>query len=152
MIRAASVYGGAIATIGFGTILTSAFAATQIQQHGEELEVQAENASIKEILDALSGHFNVSYNQSSAVSRVLTGRFSGTLQQVLARVLAGNDYVLGTSDDTVRIVILNRSSVIGVAAAEQRPAADGEATAAPPPVPRTPSLTKPVPSLSSYLR
>lgn len=150
----ACVYGAAIAGLGISTMRSSAFAATEIQRQGDELEVQAENASIKEILDALSGQFNLIYNQSSAVGRVLTGRFSGPLKQVLARVLAGNDYVIAMSGDTTRIVVLNPSSVTALATAEQ--SLPGDQNSAPPALtpaaPRISSLAKPIPSLSSYLQ
>jgi hypothetical protein len=153
-ILTTSLYGAAVAGLGISTMLSSAFAATEIQRQGDELEVQAENASIKEILDALSGQFNLSYNQSSAVGRVLTGRFFGTLRQVLTRVLAGNDYVFATSGDTTTIVVLNSSSVAAVAAAEQ--SLLGNQNSAPPALApaaaRTSSLAKPIPSLSSYLQ
>ena len=60
-------------------------------------------------LDALSARFNLTYN-SAPNGRALTGLYSGSLTEVLARVLAGNDYVLGVLDDRVRIVVVNAST------------------------------------------
>src|SRR5437763_16282520 len=89
-----------------GLGLTPAGAETTIEGPADDVQLQAENASITEIFGALSARFNLTYNVVPNGGRVFTGLYSGSLREVLARILAGNDYVLGVLDDHVRIVVL----------------------------------------------
>jgi hypothetical protein len=68
-----------------------------------------QNASITEILDALTTRFKVTYKVRSPTSRPLTGNYSGTLREMLTRVLDGNDYILELSDGGCKILILGVS-------------------------------------------
>src|SRR4051794_20422393 len=80
---------------------------TTIEGLADDVQLQAENASITETFAALSARFNLTYNIVPNGGRVATGLYSGWLREVLARILAGNDYVLGVLDDRVRIVVVN---------------------------------------------
>jgi hypothetical protein len=92
----------------------------------------------------------------------LTGRYSGSLKEVLGRILDGNDYIVEVSEDAVRIVVLApaasaRAAVVPAsaptdvqrapAAVPPQPVATPAPTPSVQPVARTPS----VPSLASYL-
>jgi hypothetical protein len=136
------------AAVGLSVALRPALATTEIQGQADDLLVRVENASISEVLDELSAQFNLSYNRSSNLNHVLTGNYSGSLQQVLARVLVGYDYVVTNSDEAVRVVIVNAMSAATPTAATL---ASSEANGVQqPPTPST--AAKPVPPLSSYLR
>ena len=121
-----------------------AFALTEVQGQQDNLQVQTQNASIREILDALSAKFKVTYKLSPNVSRVLTGQYSGTLRQILTRVLDGNDYIVNASDDGIEIIVLGASGTTAVAVTEQ-PIATKAATLTPSSAPSQP------PPLVSYL-
>jgi hypothetical protein len=138
------------AMIGFG--LTPAAAETKIEGQADDLQIHAEDASIREIFDALSARFNLTYN-SAPNGRALTGLYSGSLTEVLARVLAGNDYVLGVLDDRVRVVVVNASTAEAptaqVVASNDKQVA--QLTTAP--AAARPSVaSKAIPPLTSYLR
>jgi hypothetical protein len=140
------------AALGLSVTLRSASAATEIQGQEDDLQVRLQNASISEVLDALSGQFNLTYNRSSNLNHVLTGNYFGSLQQVLARVLAGYDYVVANSDDAVRVVIVNATSAATPTAATLA-SSENQVVQQPPNRPQTLSAaSKPVPPLSSYLR
>lgn len=135
-----------------GLGLTPAAAGTKIEGQADDLQIHAVDASIREIFDALSARFNLTYN-SAPNGRALTGLYSGSLTEVLARVLAGNDYVLDVVDDRVRVVVVSASTaeaqaVPVVASNHQRVAQLPAATAAA----RQSGPSKAIPPLISYLR
>jgi hypothetical protein len=159
------------ASIGFAP--GPATARSDIVGQADALEVQAENASIGEILDALSAKFTLSYKLPPNLPRSMTGDYSGTLNQVLARILDGNDYVVENSEDGIKVIVLGASaasnspgsmlaSVVAIqapASADQSvaPLAAGSRLRTPLPGPNLPSsnpslpFAKPVPPLTSYL-
>jgi hypothetical protein len=149
-----AMFCAAVSGIGLSIMLTPASAATEVEGQADEVQIHAENASIREIFDALSAKFNLTYSLPSNVGGVLTGLYSGSLKQVLARVLAGNDYVLGILDDRVRIVVLNASNAAIDAPAGAALASNENQVAqlSPTPSPRPVSSSKPIPPLTSYLR
>jgi len=159
-----------------GTVLRLALgpasASTEVEGQRENVKLRTENASIREVLDALSATFKLTYKLAPNVLRNLTGLYSGTLNQVLARVLDGNDFVVEISGDGVNIVVIGTSGMSGrnspgpaiAAASAILPAGDAAAPTGPaskPALPASkptlqaasPSLpsSKPVPPLTSYL-
>jgi hypothetical protein len=93
--------------------VSSASAATEIQGAPDDLQLKLENATIIEILNALSTRFNVTFKARSHNPRLLTGVYSGTLLETLTRVLNGNDYILEISDQGLEILILGASEQQG---------------------------------------
>src|SRR5690349_5375679 len=73
-------------------VLNPASAATDIQGTPDDLRLNVNNATLAEVLDALSTRFKVTYKLRSHNPRILTGRYSGTLRDTLTRILDGNDY------------------------------------------------------------
>src|SRR5262245_42995759 len=86
----------------------------------------------------------------------MTGRYTGTLSGILARVLDGSDYIVEVSGDAIKVVILSGTPQPPRSQAGSTSQAK-EAVSAPVPVP-TPSQTNtppaPIPTappLASYL-
>jgi hypothetical protein len=146
---------GAFVALSFLLNGRPAFALTDIQGAADDLRVSAQNATIVEILDALSGRFKFTYTMRSPSARSLNGTYSGTLRETLTRVLDGNDYIAKLSASGLDIVVLGPSNpTIGVAQSPQRslvtsaPASSSPAGVTNP----KPSLpTSSPPPLSSYL-
>jgi hypothetical protein len=156
-----------------GSMPGPASAVSAVDGEADTVKLRAENASIREVLDALSAKFKVSYKVPLNLTRNLTGEYSGTLNQVLARVLDGNDYVVETSEDDVKIVVLGASggpaspgsSVAAVAAlpapvSREQPVAPSAPSSRPPLHSSSPNLpaanpslpfSRPVPPLATYL-
>jgi hypothetical protein len=155
-----------------GSALGPASARSDIAGQLDAIELQTENASIAEILDALSAKFTLSYKLPPNLPRSMTGDYSGTIDQVLARILDGNDYVVENSEDGIKVIVLgvsgaNNSSGSRLASvvAVQTPASADQniappAVSSPPPPPSSlnlpvsnPSLPFPkaIPPLTSYL-
>jgi hypothetical protein len=109
-----------------GTSSGSAWAATEVQGQLDEMQLRAENASTREVLEALSATFKLTYKLPPTVDHDLTGLYSGTLPQVLGRILEGNDYIVKVADDAIEIIVLRAAGPSGAAAV----AASGNAVVA----------------------
>src|SRR5262245_29533725 len=70
-----------------GASMGFASAGAQVEGQIDSMQLQATNASIREVLDALPREFRVTYQLPPDVQRQITGRYSGALNQVLARIL-----------------------------------------------------------------
>jgi hypothetical protein len=103
----------AIGPIVIAALLSAAPASaeTQVRGQSDNIYLQAENASIGEVLAALSAEFKLTYKLASSPGRTVTGVYSGPLQQVLVRVLDSHDYFIKNLDDSVDVVVLGASSM-----------------------------------------
>ena len=124
-------------------------AATEVRQQANVIHLRAENASIREVLAALSGTFKLTYKLPPAASQVFTGLYSGSLQQVLSRILDGNDYIVNVLDDGIEVIVLRASGATTLVPANHAiPARENPGT-----TDRTANepSTPPTPPLSRYL-
>jgi len=112
-----------------------ASAKTEVEGRSDAVHLSAEDASVNEVLAALSARFNLTYTPAPELDRAVAGVYSGTLQQVLARILDGYDYVANFSVNGIELKVLGRSGLI--ARPSDVPPLPGSATAASqaPPVP-----------------
>ncbi len=108
-----STANGANAAMTLGLILaicpTSAFPETQIRGTPQAVRVEAKNASIQEILLALNKSFGLQYHSTVNLQKKITGSYAGSLDRVLVRLLAGNDFVLKTTDGRIEVSLLSHS-------------------------------------------
>jgi hypothetical protein len=153
-VKSAVVSMAGIAAL-LGTILGSAQAGTEVQGQPDDMQLRAENASTREALEALAASFKLTYTLPSTIGRELTGLYSGTLPQVLGRILEGNDYVVITADDGIEIIVLSASGAVSANAVAARgntvvPRASASVRTPPSPVPIV-TASSPPPPLASYL-
>ena len=102
----------------------------EVEGQLDALRLTAEDASIDEILAALSDKFNLTYSSEPQLNRIVAGAYSGTLQQVMGRVLDGYDYVVNVSVEHIELKVLSRSG--SVAKPSMLPPPPSQATATPP--------------------
>jgi hypothetical protein len=81
-------------------------ARVKVEGLSDDMSVSAEAASVREVLAALSARYNLAYEPSPELDRSFGGRYSGTLQQVLRRVLEGYDFIIKSSPDSIELRIL----------------------------------------------
>jgi hypothetical protein len=107
---------GAAAAIALGAALalapTWALAEIQVRGTPKAVSVQAENASIEELLVALTNTFDVQFRSSANLEKRLTGTYEGTLQQVLSRILGGYDFVVKFREKGLEITLLGAGNTI----------------------------------------
>lgn len=90
-------------------------AEVRVQGQAGDVRVEAHNATVDEILAALSERFALRY-RSSAASGSVTATFEGPLRRVVARVLDGYNYFIETRGDGLDVVVLGAASTNAVQA------------------------------------
>src|SRR3977135_4107531 len=70
------------------------------------LVIEAREATVEQVLEAPSESRNFECHTSGAVTRVLSGTYTGTLPRVLARVLDGYDHVVQSTPTGIRLSVL----------------------------------------------
>ena len=84
-----------------------ASATAEIEGSEHDVVLRVKNAPIKDVLDALAVRFKLTYRAPLNLTRELSGRYSGSLNQVLVRILDDVDYVVEAADDGIKLVIFN---------------------------------------------
>jgi hypothetical protein len=107
-VRARSVQAGLCLA---GAILCAAAppaaAEVRVTDAGDgKIVIEAHDATVREILDALGGSRTIRFQASDALSRAVTGTYTGTLPRVLSRILAGYDHVIRSTRSGLQIDIV----------------------------------------------
>ncbi|MBV9969965.1 MAG: hypothetical protein JO228_08270 [Xanthobacteraceae bacterium] len=79
--------------------------------------VEAQNASVEEVLIALSDTFNVQFRTAANLDKRLTGTYAGTLQQAVSHILKGYDFVVKSGQAGLEITLLGAGKPMVVAGA-----------------------------------
>src|SRR5438105_1744348 len=93
-------------TAGF-LMLTVSVAHAGVSEQGtpEFVRIEAENASIEDVLHALSDAYGLTYRSNIPLGKQVTGTYDGPLSKVLTRVLSGSNFVLTQNGKTLQLVI-----------------------------------------------
>src|SRR3977135_2550337 len=67
------------------------------------LVVEARDATVEQVLEALSESRNFEFHTSRALTRVLSGTYTGPLPRVLARALDGYTHVVQSTPPGIRV-------------------------------------------------
>jgi hypothetical protein len=70
------------------------------------VQVEARDASVEEVLAALSADVGLQYRSTASLDRRVTGTYQGSLQRVVRRLLEGYDYVLKTQAESIEVVVI----------------------------------------------
>jgi hypothetical protein len=107
-----------LAVAAIGALTLEASAEVRISQRGSgHLTVEAHGATLHEVLESLSATQNIQFNSSPALSRVVSGTYSGSLQRVLSRLLDGFDTVIQSSPGRVKLTVFDPASTRNVSPA-----------------------------------
>ena len=128
------ILAGLIVSVGVTQVALPVRGAARIEGGIESLTVEAHNASLAEVLSALSARFKVQVRTPPELSdQRVDGSFHGPLRWVLARLLAGHNYIAKYSDDAVEIVVLGPAGSSAKAAAPAGSSAKAATMDQPPP-------------------
>jgi hypothetical protein len=103
--RTSSLIVLALLIVCFG-FARSACAEVRISGDAASVKVVAQSASLNDVLRALQTTFKFHYQQAATMPDVISGTYSGSLRSVLARLLAGHDYIIRGSQDDLTITIV----------------------------------------------
>ncbi len=98
-----------------GLVCLSAFSAPQadaevvIDGGRDEMQVRVENDTVGHVLEALGRNGNLHNRSATPLNKVIDGSFSGSLGQVLFRILDGYDFVIRHDPEGVEVFVFGES-------------------------------------------
>jgi hypothetical protein len=88
---------------------TQADAEVRVDGGRDEMQVRVENDTVGHVLEALGQNVSLHYRSAAPLNKVIGGSFSGSLEQVLSRVLAGYDFVVRYNMQGVELLVVGKS-------------------------------------------
>jgi SPOR domain len=131
--------------IALATVPICVRAETKVRGTPQAILVEAQNASVEEVLVALTDTFKVRFRSAAKLDKRLTGTYQGTLPQAVSRILKGYNFAMKSGPAGLEVTLLGAGAPVDVvgARAATRPA---EAPAAQqPPIAAVDSDDRPVP-------
>jgi len=110
-----SVLGACASTLGHAEVIVSGTVAS--------IRIVASREPISGVLSAVAESFKVPYRSVVTLDDRISGTYSGSLRDVVSRLLSGYNYVIKQKDGMVEIVVLGRRGASPAAA--QTPGAQG---------------------------
>ena len=104
-----------------GLVCLSAFSAPQadaevvIDGGRDEMQVRVENDTVGHALEALGRNGNLQNRSATPLNKVIDGSFSGSLGQVLFRILDGYDFVIRHDPESVEVFVFGESGAAPIA-------------------------------------
>jgi hypothetical protein len=96
-------------------VCLSAFSATQsdaavvVEGDGDQVQLRVDHDTVGQVLQALGQKGKLQYRSAAPLRKVIGGRFSGSLGQVLPRILVGFDFVVRYDPHGVEIFVYGES-------------------------------------------
>ena len=91
----------------FFSCATSARCEVSVSGTVAAARIDAQQAPLSEVLRALGKNFKVRYDTFIAIEEVIiSGTYSGALEEVLRRMLSGLNYVIKIREGTVEVIIV----------------------------------------------
>jgi hypothetical protein len=91
--------------------------------------IEAQNATVEEVLVALTDTFKVQFRSAANLDKRLTGTYEGTLQQAVSRILKGYDFVVKSSEARLEITLLGAGKPAAIVGTPPAPKSAGAAPA-----------------------
>ena len=101
-----SAWAAIVLGVGLAVAPTLTFGETRVRGNPNAVSVEVKDASVKEILVALTNTFDVHFRSSANLEKKLTGTYEGTLQQVVTHVLSGYNFVVKSGERGIEITLL----------------------------------------------
>jgi hypothetical protein len=108
-LRRSSVVAALVA--GLAAPSVTAMAAAQVRGSPQNVSVDAQNSSLKDILSALGKQFNIHYQSTANLDKQLSGTYEGSLRRVVARLLEGYNFIITTNQDMIEVTVLGTQSL-----------------------------------------
>lgn len=83
-------------------------AGMRVEGDASAVRIIADRAPISDVLNVLRTRFNVRYETMIKLETVLTGTYSGPVEEVLPRVLTGFNYIITKKDGVFTVVVVGR--------------------------------------------
>jgi hypothetical protein len=100
---------------GMSGVGTASLAEVMFERSVTGLRVTTNHASIADVLSSLSESYNVRYHTTIRLDRGAQPTYSGSLRDVITRVLEGYNYVLRSEQNAVEVTIIGNKGSSPVA-------------------------------------
>jgi hypothetical protein len=91
-------------------VVTPARAEVKIEGTVAALRVTTDNDAIYDVLSKLAATFNVHYRTSVRLDTAAGARYSGSLAEVIRRLLNGYSYVIKKQQDAIEVVVVGNDA------------------------------------------
>jgi hypothetical protein len=91
---------------GLTLSISAARAETVIDGTVDQLRIEARQAPVGEIFQALQSKFGVTIKGQSQLDWVVDGTFTGPLSSVLRRILKDENYIIGVNENNATLVVI----------------------------------------------
>jgi hypothetical protein len=95
---------------GLVALMAPAIAETRVEGQVDSIRLEAHDATIQDMLSALSAAYHLRFRSSTPLNGSITGSFEGPLPSVIARVLASYDYVTKSEGGIIEVIVLGRQN------------------------------------------
>ncbi len=103
--------------IALAMIPTCVRAEIKVRGTPQAVVVEAQNASVEEVLIALTDTFKVRFRSAANLNKRLTGTYQGTLRQAVSRILKGYHFAARSGPAGLEITLHGAGTPVDVAAA-----------------------------------
>ena len=100
----------------------AAQAQVRVDGRPDAVHVEARDATLREVFDALATKFNLRYRTDDALEMRKNGIFDGPLPRVTARILEGYDFAMKVTPQGVDVLVLRQNQVDSKLVASATPA------------------------------
>ena len=88
----------------------AAHAQVEVEGQTEAVHIEARDATLREVLDALQANFSLRYRSNDQLDTRMTGKFNGPLRRVAARILDGYDFAMKITPQGIDVLVMGQSS------------------------------------------
>ncbi len=107
-------------TLGAGGAC-AADAQVRVEGQADAVHLDVRDARLRDVLDALAGNFELHYRSNDTLDVPRTGRFSGSLRQVAARLLEGYNFAMKVTPRGIDVLVLRQDQRSDVPIAAAKP-------------------------------
>jgi hypothetical protein len=97
-----------------GGLATSAFAEVHIEGNLSALRLSTSGDPLSDVLSAFSARFPVKYRTAVPLDAEIKGAYSGSLPQVVSRLLDGYNYVIKNDQELTEIIVFGSKGEVSV--------------------------------------
>ena len=99
----------------------AARAQVSVDGRPDAVHIEARDATLREVFDALQTKFGLHYRTDDALEKRKTGVFDGPLLRVTARMLDGYDFAMKVTPEGIDVLVLRQNQADGKAVASATP-------------------------------
>ncbi len=95
-------------------LATSAAASVQVEGTPATLRITTDHDAVDQVLAALAATLKVKYRSAIRLESAAHATYSGSLREVIARLLDGYNYVVRNNEDVTEIIVLGRRGEVAI--------------------------------------